>query len=372
MHNRFFQLSIIFFVVTLLGLSACQAVAPTSTPTSSGAVAPTPAGTVTISVTRAPDSVVAAQASGLKGKFVFARSNGALMLQDATGANLHELIPANGETLAQFPMFSPDGNQVAYSFNYFNKDGLVVQDIRVINSDGKNAHVIVSPDNPKISFDFPTWTPEGKELFFSQSYPIPPSSEYSEIDRVSVNGGKITTVLKEGRIAAISPNGKKIAFRRLDLKTYSSSLWVANIDGSDPKQLVSQTDFFDIFAARFTPDSQSLIFAGSGEPKRKLPGMVAEAKSDDSSCAIGFGFICLVERVSAHGLPADFYQVDLGATKFERLTHAGADSPYPAFSPDEKYIGFLSEIGIFAVDRQQKNFFQVTSFGGYGGFDWGK
>jgi len=107
--------------------------------------------------------------------------------------------------------------------------------------------------------------------------------------------------------------------------------------------------------------------------KEKLPGMVADTKPvDDSSCAVALAFICVVERASAHGLPADLYQVDLGATKFERLTHAGADSPYPAFSPDERYIGFLSEIGIFAVDRQQKNLFQVTSSGGYGGFDWGK
>ena len=367
MRKRLVQFSISFGLVILLWLSACQSATPTP-----NAVVATPAGTVTISVTRAPDNVVAAQAAGLKGKFVFARSNGALMLQDATGANLHDLIAANGETLAQFPNFSPDGNQVAYSFNYFNKDGLVVQDIRVINSDGKNSHTIVSPDNPKIAFDYPTWAPDGKALFFSQSYPIPPSSEYSEIDRVSVNGGKITTVLKDGRIAAISPDGNKIAFRRLDLKTYSSSLWVANVDGSSPKELVSQTDFFDIFAARFTPDSQSLVFAGSGEPKRKLPGMVAAVTPDASSCAVGFGFICLADRALAHGLPADLYQVDLNATKFERLTHAGADSPYPAFSPDEKYIGFLSEIGIFAVERQNKNLIQVSSSGGYGGFDWGR
>ena len=371
MRKRLLYVSIIFFVVVLLWLSACQAAAPSAPPTL-GAVVATPAGTVTISVTRAPDSVIAAQAAGLPGKFVFARSNGALMLQDATGANLRALIPANGETLAQFPSFSPDATQVVYSFNYFNKDGLVVQDIRVINSDGTNAHVIVSPGDPKISFDFPTWTPDGKELYFSQSYPVPPSSEYSEIDRVSANGGNITTVLKVGRIAAISPDGKKMALRRLDLTTYSSSLWVANIDGSEPKQLVSQNDFFDIFAARFTPDSQQLVFAGSGEPKRKLPGMVAEVAPDEGSCAIGLGFICLVERADAHGLPADLYQVDLNATKFERLTHAGADSPYPAFSPDQKYIGFLSEIGIFAVDRKQKNLIQVTSSGGYGGFDWGK
>lgn len=368
MQNRLLWLLAILGLIILLWLSACQAATPASP-----AVFVTPAGTVTISVTRAPDSVIAAQAAGLPGKFVFARSNGALMLQDATGANLRALIPSNGETLAQFPAFSPDGTQVAYSFNYFNKDGLVVQDIRIINVDGTNAHMVVGPDDPKVAFDFPAWNPNGKELYFTQSYPIPPSSEHSEIDRMSVNGGTITKVIEPGRLAAISPDGKKMAFRRLDLTTYGSSLWVSDIDGTDAKQLVSQNDFFDIFAARFFPDSSMLVFAGSGEPKRKLPGLIADAEPiDNSSCAVSLLFLCVVERASAHGLPADLYTVDLAATHFERLTHAGADSPYPAFSPDQKYIGFLSEIGIFAVDRQQKNLFQVTSSGGYGGFDWGK
>jgi len=374
MRNRLLWFLMILGLMILMWLSACQAATPTPALTStSPSVRATPAGTVTISITRAPDAVIAAQAAKLPGKFVYARSNGAVMIQDATGANQRALIASNGETLAQYPTFSPDGTQVAYSYNYFNKDGLIVQDLRIINADGTNAHMVAGPDDPRIAFDFPAWSPDGKELYFTQSYPIPPSSEHTEIDRVSVNGGTVTKVLDEGRLAAISPDGKKMAFRRLDLTTYSSSLWVANIDGTDAKQLVSQNDFFDIFAARFFPDSASLVFAASGEPKRKLPGLLADAKPiDDSSCAISLLFLCVVERASAHGLPSDLYTVDLAATKFERLTHAGADSPYPAFSPDQKYIGFLSEIGIFAVDRQKNNLLQVTSSGGYGGFDWGK
>jgi len=147
MRTRWLWFLMIFGLVMLMWLSACQGAAPT--PTLPAAIFPTPAGTVTISVTRAPDAQVAAQATGLKGRFVFARSNGGLMIQDATGANLRALIAANGETLAQFPTFSPDANQVAYSFNYFNKDGLVVQDIRIINSDGTNAHMVVGPIIPR-------------------------------------------------------------------------------------------------------------------------------------------------------------------------------------------------------------------------------
>ncbi len=367
-------------IVWLVGLGLFGALAacgnfPTPPPglgaTPASAPRATPAGTITISVTPVPANVVATRAAGLPGKFVFARGNGTILIQDATGANLRPLVASNGDTLAEFPAFSPDGKQVAYSYNYFDKDGNVVQDLHVINTDGSNPHSVAVPDQVKITYSFPAWSPDGKDIFFTQAYAIPPSSEYAEIDRVSANGGALKTVLKDARLAAISPDGKKIAFRRFDFKIFASSLWIANIDGTGEKQLVDQETFFDIFAARFSPDSTSLVFAGSGEPKKKLPGIaLMPAPANDGNCAIGVGALCLVERADAHGLPSDLWLVNLDGTQFERVTHVGSDSPYPAWSADGTRIAFLSEIGTFLVDRQNKTFSQVTSDGGYGGFDW--
>lgn len=366
MHFRIWWTGFWLAFIASLGLAACQATISTSTATPFN---PAAAGTITISVTRAPTEVIAARAASLPGKFVYARPQGNLVIQDARGANVRNLVPTNGDTLAQFPSFSPDGMQVVYAFNYFNQQGLIVQDIRVVDADGTNARAIITPDHPKTTFDLPVWTPDGKSILFTQAYSTGPASEHSEIDRVAVTGGAPTKILDDGRIAAISPDGAKIAFRRLDLKTFGSSLWVANSDGGEAKQLVGIDAFVDISAARFTPDSQGIVFAGSGEPKKKLPGLAYRAPHTDD-CYFALWFFCAVERADAHGLPSDLYYVDLAATKFERLTRAGADSPFPAWSPDGRYLGFLSEIGIFAVDRQTKELFQVTSQGGYGGFDW--
>jgi len=362
-----------FLPLTILWLAACQPNTPHSAPgvTPTFAPAPTPAGTITISVTPAPRDVIASHAAALSGSFVFARAQGMIMLQDATGANLRTLVPTNGDTLAEFPRFSPDGKQVAYSFNYFNKDGLVLQDLRTVNTDGSNVRTIAEPVDPKIAYSYPVFAPNGKEIFYTQSSPTPPAGEETEIDRISVTEGKPVLVIKDGRLADISPDGKKILFRRLDPQIYSSSLWIANADGTDAKLLVDQHVFFDIFAARFSPDSQNIAFAGSGEPKTKLPGVTyMEQSPRDNSCALGVWFVCIVEPADAHGLPSDLWLTNLDGSRFERVTRAGADSPFPAWSSDGRYIAFMSEIGMFVVDRPQQAFFQVTSYGGYGGFDW--
>jgi Tol biopolymer transport system component len=95
-----------------------------------------------------------------------------------------------------------------------------------------------------------------------------------EIDRVSSAGGAAQQVLEGGRAATVSPNGKKIAYLRLDFKLYRSSLWVADTDGSHPKQLVDQDTFVQIQGARFSPDSRTLVFAASGVPQKQLPGLI--------------------------------------------------------------------------------------------------
>ena len=58
-----------------------------------------------------------------------------------------------------------------------------------------------------------------------------------------------------------SPDGKSIAFRRAE-KTFQSSLWIANVDGTGLRRITSMRD---IYSFVFTPDGKSLLFAGSVE-----------------------------------------------------------------------------------------------------------
>jgi Tol biopolymer transport system component len=308
---------------------------------------------------------------GLKGKFVFAQGDGSLMIEDAGSNNPRALLKATEALYADSPVFSPDGKQVAFTASSFTKDGAVVQDVRVINADGTNLRVVATPDNPKIMLGFPAWSPDGKDLFITQSYSVPPSTQHDEIDRVSASGGPLRKVAENAREASVAPDGKRLVYSVLDYQTYSAGFWIANIDGSNPKQILPTGVFAAVFAPRFAPDMQSVVFAGSGPPTKKLPGVSALIQpTAENSCAVSFGFVCLVEKADAHGLPWDLWIVNLDGTKFERVTQLGADSPVAAWSADGKQIAFYDATGIYVIDRAAKTITQVSDSHGYGGFDW--
>ena len=307
----------------------------------------------------------------LKGRFVFATGDGSLSLEDAGSNQPHPVFKATADLYGDAPVFSPDGKQIAFSASSFTKEGAVVQDIRVMNSDGTNIRVVAAPADPKVSYGFPAWSPDGKELYFTQSFSVPPSTQHDEVDKVAVTGGALNKVMDDAREATISPDGKRIAFSVLDYQTYSAALWIANIDGSGRKQLLSSGVFAALYGPRFSPDMQAIVFAESGPANKKLPGAYAYAPQvEEDSCAVKLVFFCFAEGAEAHGLPWDLWQVNLDGTKFERLTNLGMDSPVPAWSADGKQLAWYDATGIYILDVGTKKIYQVSDSRGYGGFDW--
>ncbi|MCL4395221.1 MAG: hypothetical protein M1482_10540 [Chloroflexi bacterium] len=311
-----------------------------------------------------------ASALNLKGSFVFALGDGSISVEVAGSNQPKVVLQPSSNLYGDMPAFSPDGKLIAFSASSFTKDGAVLQDLRVMNADGSNMRVVVSPDNPKTTYSSPAWSLDGKSLYFTLSYPVPPASQHDEIDVVNVNGGPLRKLLENAREATISPDGKKLVYSKLDYATYSSSMWVANIDGSSPKQLLPTGVFAAIYGGRFSPDLQSIVFAESGPANRKLPGAYAlNQAAPDDSCAVALGFVCLAQSAQAHGLPWDLWLVNPDG-KFQRLTNIGADSPVPAWSADGKQIAFYDATGIYLLDVATKKINQISDSSGYGGFDW--
>lgn len=368
-------LTFALFVLAAAAVAACGAPQPTSTPVPPQVQSPlTAPAQPQVTFPRPQNPAIQstpASALNLKGRFVFAQGDGSLSVEDAGSNNPRVVFKATADLYGDTPVFSPDGKQIAFSASSFTKDGAVVQDVRVMNADGTAMRVVAAPADPKIALGFPAWSPDGKDLYITQSFPIPPTSQHDEIDLVSANGGPLHKLMENAREASVSPDGKKIVYSVLDYQTYSAGLWIANIDGSSRKQLLPSGVFAAIFGARFSPDSQSIVFAESGPANKKLPGVAALNRStDDDSCAVSLGFICLVEKADAHGLPWDLWLVNLDGTKFVRLTNIGADSPVPAWSADGKQIAFFDATGIYVLDVATKKINQVSDSAGYGGFDW--
>lgn len=351
--------------IVLLGilsivLAACQSAAPTPIPAASFPFTPR------LLATPAPGMV----APTLKGKFVFSPGDGSLMIQDASGKDAQMIFDPKDGTYADFPAFSPDGKQLAFSTSSIKPDGTFQYDIRLSNPDGSNSRVLAIPDKPKGMFAHPTWSPDGKSVLFTQSYPADRSGEHSEIDRASTSGGEVQRVIDDALDGELSSDGKRLAFYKFDAQSFALSLWIANADGSGAKMLLDTQSFSALQSARFSPDSQLILFAASGPPKKKLPGMASLSNEEENACANSFLFTCLVARAYAHGLPWDLWTVNLDGTKFEQVTQLGADSPYAAWSTDGKLIALYDSSGIYIADRDKKTVFPISSKGGYGSFDW--
>lgn len=349
-------------VIVLLMTSACQSAQPPRSSTITQREYPTPA-----------------RPLNLQGQIVFAPGDGSLWLQNADGANVHVLVKSTGKSYAQDPAFSPDGKQVAYVAATYDQKGNAIGDIRVITLAGNSERIIAAPPDDKTSFSLPAWSPDGKELWFTRTK-ITADAASDEIDHMNIVNGAVQKVIEGGRAVAVSADGKKIAFLQLDYKTERSSLWVADMDGSHAKQLLDKDAFMSLQGARFSPDSGTLVFAASGAPQKQLPGLQGNHANDNQNaqsqtdtadaCLTKFLFTCWVSAAHAHGLPWDLWLANLDGTKFEQLTHIGADDPYPTWSPDGKFVAFMDLSGLYVVNRETKEGNLISLNGGHGIVDW--
>jgi Tol biopolymer transport system component len=350
----------LFFGLFAVTLVACQSASPT--PTQAPASFPF---IPRVLATPLPG----VQPPAVKGKFVFAPGDGSLMAQDANAKDAQMIFDPKDGTYADFPAFSPDGKQLAFSTSSIKPDGTFQYDIRLANPDGSNSRILAVPDKPKGMFAHPAWSPDGKSVIFTQSYPEG-TGEHSEIDRTSSSSGTVERVIDNALDGEVSPDGKWMAFYKFDAQSFALSLWIAKPDGSGAKTLLDTQAFSALQSARFSPDSQWVLFAASGPPKKKLPGVAQLNIHDNDACAISFLSACLVERAYAHGLPWDLWTVNLDGSKFNQVTQLGADSPYSAWSADGKLIALYDSSGIYIIDREKKSVFPISNKGGYGAFDW--
>nr|WP_309692170.1 hypothetical protein [Armatimonas sp.] len=190
---------------------------------------------------------------------------------------------------------------------------------------GYNAEATVSPDGKRIIF---TSTRDGDLDLYSMK--IDGTDLKRLTNRVGYDGG-----------AYFSPDSKKIVWRSsvladekavLDYKRLlkqnlvrptSMELWVANADGTNPKQ-VTRNGAAN-FAPFFTPDGKKLIFASNvDDPKRRT---------------------------------FELYLINIDGTGKERITYGQQFDSFPMFSPNGKQLLWASnrhgkdhETNIFVAD----------------------
>lgn len=352
----------------------------------------------------------------LDGQIVYSNGDGDIWAVETkpNAASKKVLSPANNKGLLQDPQWTPDGKQIVYTFlRPFDSSGLPTQDVLIAKADGSNPQPLLTPKMSGEVFASPTFSPDGRYVYVSHTEPIfndkkQVISATLKLERYDMQTKQFKFIANDGLQPTISPDGKRIAFIRLDQDTFQQTLWMANANGEDAEPVLPADSIGGaIHSPRWSRDSQRILFAvpnifamnsqPADQPNRllqdlrlgSLRGTVCRSnpRAGRGDCFVSLAMTgyehkpwlvslfdsLLGTRVAeAHGPPWDFWIVDYTGKNLQRLTEIGEDEPYAAWSPDGKQFAFMGLAGLYIVDANGKNARWLFRNGGRGRIDWKK
>ncbi len=185
---------------------------------------------------------------------------GDVWVADATGG--HAVPVTSHEELDAYPVFSPDGNWIAYS-SLRNGNW----DIYVVPAVGGDSRQMTFSSTAEIVTD---WSPDGKTLLFTTSYDHPNSTLYA-LDVVSLRIKKLTEDMDTIGRAACSPDGRNIVFQRYGfpwtrpryMGSAAAQLWT--MDAATGKRVALTSDDKQNLWPHYLPDNKTVVAVTVGE-----------------------------------------------------------------------------------------------------------
>jgi len=161
----------------------------------------------------------------------------------------HRLTSNSSENSVSSAAISPDGNYLAYADN----TGIYLKQIRTAE-----AHPVPLPPNFLARVD--DWFSDGSHLLVSREEQPGKASLWS----ISIFGGSPRLLADDASGGSVSPDGSRIAFRRLDL-TYDGFFgreeWVMRSDGTDQvKVAADKSDGSEVGAPTWSPDGKRIAY----------------------------------------------------------------------------------------------------------------
>lgn len=153
-------------------------------------------------------------------------------------------------------VISPDGTNVIYASGFKVRQSIWLRQLESSN----NVQIIPPSENFYFGMEV---SPDGQTLYFARVQQNPEDGQQADIYRIPILGGVPTKIVSQAQGSiSLSDDGGKISFIRCPyLDNDYCSLWIANSDGKNEKQILSRPRPIRIGTMKFSPDGKTIAFA---------------------------------------------------------------------------------------------------------------
>jgi eukaryotic-like serine/threonine-protein kinase len=254
------------------------------------------------------------------------------------------------------PAWSPDGKTLAYVAQV---DGV----LQVFTRNVESSLPQQITDRPFDCND-PFWSPDGARIFFHSL-----AEEHDSLWSVSAGGGPPQLAVLNASNAALSPDGKTLAFLRQEVGGFGTlALWVASPPAAEPRRYNEPPFDKEVFAdgwIRFSRDGSKLcvwVYGWTIDTQKRVPSgywvlpwpdgrpreVLRSLWNLGPSAANAFDWMPdgrhLVIGLGEPGMAGrHLWLADIEGNRHEPLTATPGSENYPAVAPDGERIAFAVE-----------------------------
>jgi Tol biopolymer transport system component len=208
------------------------------------------------------------------------------------------------------------------------------------------------------TFFDPVWSPDGRFIYFAHVLPSDDNSNgyISQLEQLDNESGEIEIMANDAIWPRLSADGSKLAYVFINPNTLDNELMVTDADGQNPVSLIPVGTFEAVDVPFFSPDGTMIYFSG--------------AEPATAAVLPWWDRLLGVKTAAAHNLPSDWWRIPMTGGEPELVADIVEVGLHGTFSPDGRYIAYISNSGLFVMNPDGSNRQQLLETTALNGLSW--